>query len=172
MIWDLLDIEVPIVVAVGGAAMGLGASIALLCDVIVCAEGAVIGDPHVRAGLVAGDGGAVIWPAAVGPAIAKEHLLTGRPLDVTEAQRYGLVNRVVPADRLDDVALDLAREIATNPPLAVRYTKAAVNKGLRAQLELVFDFATALELETFRSDDHAEAVAAFVERRTPTFRGT
>ncbi len=171
MIWDLLDVDVPIIASVGGAAMGLGASIALLCDVIVCAEDAVLGDPHVRAGLVAGDGGAVIWPMAVGPAIAKEHLLTGRPLGAAEAERRGLVNRVVGRADVDDTALGIAREIAANPPLAVRYTKAAVNKGIRARMEVVFDFATALELETFRSDDHAEAVSTFVERRSPTFRG-
>lgn len=171
MMWDLLDVEVPIVASLGGAAVGLGASIALLCDVIVCADDAVIGDPHVVAGLVAGDGGAVIWPALVGPAVAKEHLLTGRPMSASDAERRGLVNRVVPHDLVDATALDLAREIAANPPLAVRYTKAAVNKGIRAQMELVFDFATALELETFRSADHVEAIAALTERRPPRFTG-
>ena len=80
LIWDLLDVELPIVAAVNGHAMGLGASIALLCDVIFMADTATIGDPHVRVGLVAGDGGAAIWPLAVGPARAKQYLLTRDPL--------------------------------------------------------------------------------------------
>lgn len=171
MIWDLLDIEVPIVAAIGGPAIGLGASIALLCDVIVAAEGVRIADPHVKVGLVAGDGGAVIWPLVLGPALAKEYLLTGKPLLAEDAARLGLVNHVVPVGELAATALDLARQIAANPPLAVRYTKAAVNKGIRERMETLFDYASALELSTFLSDDHAEAVAAAVERRPPHFTG-
>lgn len=171
MIWDLLDVEVPIVAALGGPAIGLGASIALLCDVIVAAEGVTIADPHVKVGLVAGDGGAVIWPLALGPALAKEYLLTGKPLLAEDAARLGLINHVVPADAVQSTALDLARAIAANPPLAVRYTKAAVNKGVRQRMETLFDYASALELSTFLSDDHAEALAAMAERRPPHFRG-
>lgn len=171
MIWDLLDVEVPIVAAIGGPAVGLGASIALLCDVIVAAAGVRIADPHVKVGLVAGDGGAVIWPLVLGPALAKEYLLTGAPVTAEDAARLGLVNRVVPADRLQDTALDLARAIAANPPLAVRYTKAAVNKGIRERMETLFDYAAALELSTFLSEDHAEALAAIDEGRPPKFHG-
>ena len=171
MIWDLLDCEVPIVVALGGHAMGLGASIVLLCDVIVAAENTLIGDPHVKVGLVAGDGGAVIWPAVLGPARAKQHLLTGDPLTASDAERLGLVNEVVPLDRLAETVDAVARRIAANPPVAVRYTKVAVNKGLRAALETTFDYSTALELHTFTPADHAEAVAAARERRAPRFIG-
>ncbi len=99
MIWDLLDVPLPIVCAVNGPAVGLGASIALLCDVILMAESATVADPHVRVGLVAGDGGTIAWPLAVGPARAKEYLLTGDPISALEAERVGLVNRVVPDDR-------------------------------------------------------------------------
>jgi enoyl-CoA hydratase len=105
LIWDLLDVEIPIVAAVNGHAMGLGASIALACDVILMADTATIGDPHVRVGIVAGDGGTAIWPLAVGPARAKEYLLTGDPLTAAEAERIGLVNRVVPAAELDAAAM-------------------------------------------------------------------
>ena len=171
MIWDLLDVEVPIVAAINGHAMGLGASIALLCDVVLASEGALIGDPHVTVGLVAGDGGAVIWPLAVGPALAKEYLLTGDPLPADEAHRIGLINHVLPASDLPERALAIARRIAANPPLAVRWTKAAVNKTVRAQMEVAFDYSTALELATFASADHAEAVRARIEHRTPTFEG-
>ncbi|MFZ4516980.1 MAG: enoyl-CoA hydratase/isomerase family protein [Microthrixaceae bacterium] len=171
MIWDLLDVELPVVCALNGHAMGLGASIALLCDLVVAAEGARIGDPHVRMGLVAGDGGAVIWPMVLGPARAKEHLLLGDPLTAADAERLGLVNRVVPADEVRATAMELARRLAAGPPLAVRGTKVAVNQQLRAALLASFDLSTALELSTFHSEDHAEAVAAAVEKRPPGFRG-
>lgn len=171
MIWDLLDVEVPIVAAVNGHAMGLGASLALLCDVIYMAEGATIGDPHVRVGIVAGDGGTVIWPLAVGPALAKEHLLTGDPVDAATAARIGLVNHVLPADELHDAALTMARRLAAGAPLAVRYTKQAVNKWVKQALNVSFDVATALEITTFHSEDHREALAALREKRPPRFTG-
>jgi len=172
MIWDLLDIEVPVIAAVDGPAVGLGASIALLCDMVVAAESARFSDPHVRVGLVAGDGGAVIWPLAVGPAVAKRYLLTGDPLTAAEAHRIGLVSDLVDDAELAERALALARSVAGLPPLAVRLTKAAVNKGIRQQMETVFDYATALELTTFQSADHAEAMAAIRDHRTPTFGGS
>ncbi|MBP6490027.1 MAG: enoyl-CoA hydratase/isomerase family protein, partial [Ilumatobacteraceae bacterium] len=92
MIWDLLDVEVPIVCGLNGAAAGLGASIALLCDVIVMSERAVIIDPHVNVGLVAGDGGAAVWPLLLGPLAAKRHLLLGEPLSAAEALRLGVAS--------------------------------------------------------------------------------
>ena len=171
LIWDLLDVEVPIVAAVNGHAMGLGASIALLCDVILMADTATIGDPHVKVGIVAGDGGAAIWPLAVGPARAKEYLLTGDPLTAAEAERIGLVNHVVPAAELDAAAMAFATRLAAGAPLAVRYTKLAVNKLVKDALNVAFDTSTALELLTFHSEDHAEALAAFREKRPPVFKG-
>jgi enoyl-CoA hydratase len=171
MIWDLLDVELPIVAAVNGHAMGLGASIALLCDVIFMADHATIGDPHVRVGLVAGDGGAVIWPLVLGPARAKQFLLTGDALSAQDAERMGLVNRVVPGETLEDEALAFASRLADGAPLAVRYTKMAVNKLVKDALASAFDYSTALELTTFKSDDHAEALAAIREKRKPEFKG-
>ena len=171
LIWDLLDVEIPIVAAVNGPAMGLGASIALLCDVILMADTATIGDPHVKVGLVAGDGGVAIWPLAVGPARAKQYLLTGDPVPAVEAERIGLVNRIVPAADLDREALALAQRLAAGAPLAVRYTKLAVNKLVKDALNVAFDTSTALELVTFQSEDHQEALAAIREKRPPTFTG-
>jgi enoyl-CoA hydratase len=171
LIWDLLDVEIPIVAAVNGPAMGLGASIALLCDVIFMADTASIGDPHVRVGIVAGDGGAAIWPLAVGPARAKQYLLTGDPVTAVEAERIGLVNRVVPAADLDAEAMALATRLAAGAPLAVRYTKLAVNKLVKDALNVAFDTSTALELLTFHSADHEEALAAIREKRPPQFKG-
>ncbi|MEW6273015.1 MAG: enoyl-CoA hydratase-related protein [Thermodesulfobacteriota bacterium] len=171
MIWDLLDVEVPIVAAVNGPAIGLGASIALLCDVIFAADGATFADPHVRVGIVAGDGGVAIWPLALGPARAKQYLLTGDALSAAEAERIGLVNFVVPAGELQQRALDFAQRLAAGAPLAVRYTKLAVNKLVKDALNVAFDASTALELVTFRSEDHREALAALREKRPPRFRG-
>jgi enoyl-CoA hydratase len=171
LIWDLLDVELPIVAAVNGHAMGLGASIALLCDVIFMADSATIGDPHVRVGIVAGDGGTVIWPLAVGPARAKQYLLTGDPVSAVEAERIGLVNRVVPAADLEREALAFAQRLAAEAPLAVRYTKLAVNKLIKDALNVSFDVATALELVTFQTADHQEALAAIREKRPPKFEG-
>ncbi len=171
LIWDLLDVEVPIVAAVNGHAMGLGASIALLCDTIFMADTATIGDPHVRVGIVAGDGGVAIWPLALGPARAKEYLLTGEPLSATEAERIGLVNHVVPAAELDAKATAFVARLAAGAPLAVRYTKLAVNKLVKDALNVAFDTSTAYELLTFHSEDHAEALAALREKRPPAFKG-
>lgn len=169
LIWDLLDVRIPIVAAVNGHAMGLGASIALLCDVIFLAESALIGDPHVKVGIVAGDGGTIAWPLAVGPALAKQYLLTGDPVPATEAHRIGLVNFVTPDDECLDQAIEFARRIAATAPMAVQYTKLAINKLLKDTANNAFDVATALELITLGSDDHGEALTALRERRNPTF---
>ena len=171
MMNDLLDCPLPIVCAVNGHAVGLGASVALFCDVIYIASNARIGDPHVKVGVVAGDGGSVIWPMLVGPARANEYLLTGDLLGAAEAERIGLVNHVCePAALLDD-AMAMARRLAAGAPLAVRYTKLAVNKLIKDALNTNFDTSTALELLTFKSSDHAEAMQAIREKREPNFKG-
>jgi enoyl-CoA hydratase len=171
IVWDLLDVELPIVAALNGPAVGLGASIALLCDVILAADTATIADPHVRVGIVAGDGGVAIWPLVLGPARAKALLLTGDRVDAATAERWGLVNRVVPAAELLGAARAMADRLAAGAPLAVRYTKLAINKWIRAQAELAFDYSTALEIVTFQSEDHREALAAMREKRAPRFEG-
>ena len=171
LIWDLVDIEIPIVAAVNGPAIGLGATIALLCDVIMLADNATIADPHVRVGIVAGDGGTAIWPLLVGPARAKEYLLTGDSLSAAEAERIGLVNRVVAAEELQSEALKLAERFAAGAPLAIQYTKAAVNNLVKEALSTSFDFAVGHELVTFLSEDHKEALAAIRAKRPPRFLG-
>jgi enoyl-CoA hydratase len=171
LIYDLLDVELPIVAALNGPAVGLGASIALLCDVIFMAETASVADPHVRVGIVAGDGGTAIWPLVLGPARAKQYLLTGDPVPAADAERMGLVNRVVAPDALQEEALAFARRLAEGAPLALRYTKLAVNQTLRQAATVAFDVATALEIVTFPSADHREALAALREKRKPRFEG-
>jgi enoyl-CoA hydratase len=171
IIIDLLEVEQPIIAAVNGAATGLGATLALFSDVIIAAENAKIGDPHVRVGVVAGDGGAVIWPWLVGAARAKEFLMTGDLLSAQEAERIGLINRVVPQDKLLSTALELATRLANGPTKAIRWTKVSVNKILRDTANLVLDTSLALEKHCFYTEDHKEAVRAFVEKREPKFTG-
>ena len=172
LIWDMLDIQVPIVAAINGHAVGLGASIGLLCDIIFVAESAIISDPHVSVGIVAGDGGTIIWPLAVGPALAKQYLLTGDPINAAEAHRIGLINFVSSNDEVVDDAIAYATKLAAKAPLAVQYTKVAVNKLLKDAANTAFDTATALELLTFQSEDHPEALAAIAEKREPNFKGS
>jgi enoyl-CoA hydratase len=172
IIWDQLDIEPPIVCALNGPAVGLGASIALMCDVIVMSEDAALIDPHVKVGLVAGDGGAAIWPLLVGPLAAKRHLMLGQPLGAAEAFRLGVAAEVCPRADVAEVAQRWADDLAAQPPLAVQGTKIAVNQQIKQALLTSFDVSTALEMTCFHTDDHAEAVAAFVEKRRPEYRGS
>jgi enoyl-CoA hydratase len=151
--------------------MGLGASVALLCDVIFMARSATIGDPHVKVGIVAGDGGTIAWPLAVGPARAKQYLLTGDPVTADEAERIGLVNFVVEDGKLHAAALDFAKRLAAGAPLAVQSTKAAVNAAVKGAAVQAFDQAAAFEIATFATEDHREALAALHEKRSPRFVG-
>jgi len=167
----LLELEKPIICRLNGAAAGLGASIALLCDVIIADETAKIGDPHVKVGLVAGDGGAVIWPQLIGYARAKEMLLTGEMLDASEASAMGLINHALPADQLDAKVDEVAGKILDNPRWAVRWTKTATNLPLRDIANRVMDAAIAYEINSNSTRDRQEAVTAFVEKRAPNFTG-
>jgi enoyl-CoA hydratase len=171
LIWDLLDVEVPIVCGLNGSAAGLAASVALLCDVVVMSENARIVDPHVLVGLVAGDGGAAIWPLLLGPLAAKRHLMLGDPLDAAEAHRLGVAAEVCAAGDVGARALAWARRLAAGAPLAVQGTKIAVNAQIKRALLDSFDLSMALEIPCFFSADHVEAVDAYVEKRAPRFEG-
>jgi enoyl-CoA hydratase len=171
IIWDLLDVEVPIVCALNGSAAGLAASIAMLSDLIVMSERAVIVDPHVNVGLVAGDGGAAIWPLVLGTLAAKRHLMLGDPLTAAEALRLGVAAEVCAPEDVHERAIAWAARIAAQPPIAVRGTKIAVNQQVKRALLDSFDLSTALEVPCFISRDHVEAIDAIREHRTPTFEG-
>lgn len=171
LVTHLLDVEQPIVAAVNGDAAGLGATLALFCDVIFAAENARIGDTHVKMGLVAGDGGTVIWPVLVGMARAKQYLLTGDWITGREAERLGLVNFAVPADAVVPQATAFARRLANGAPMAIRWTKFALNKLLREQVNLALDTSMFLEAATMGTEDLKEAATAFLEKRQPQFRG-
>lgn len=168
----LLDMPMAMVAAVQGDALGLGATVVLACDAVVMARKARLGDPHVRIGLVAGDGGCLMWPHAAGMLRAKRHLLTGDPLSAPDAYAMGLVTDLVESP--DDVlpaALTLADRIAALPPLAVRGTKLALNAVLKRRAEEVFELALAQEVATLASEDLLEAIRAHKEQRPASFRG-
>jgi enoyl-CoA hydratase len=171
ILFSQLDLDKPLVCALNGHATGLGASLALLCDVVIAAQGAKIGDPHVSVGLVAGDGGALIWTQLVGYARAKRYLLTGDLMTATEAERIGLVSEVVADGQTLPVAMALAQRLAAGATQAIRWTKISTNLPLKALIHAHFDAGLAYELLSNRTADHAEAVAAFRERRRPKFTG-
>jgi enoyl-CoA hydratase/carnithine racemase len=168
---NMLDVEQPIIGAINGDAVGLGATIALFCDVVVASDKARFADTHVRVGIAAGDGGAVIWPLLIGPARAKEFLMRGNFVSGTDAARMGLVNYAVAPDQVMGKAGELARELADGPTWAIRWSKLSVNKWLKQQLNLIIDASLAYEMVTFTTEDHREAAQAFVEKRKPRFRG-
>lgn len=171
IVYAMLDCPKVLIAKLNGAATGLGASVALLCDLAYAATHAKIGDPHVKMGLVAGDGGALIWPQLIGFARAREYLFTGDLLEAPEAERLGLINRSVPAAELDATVDAMAQRLANGAFKAISLTKASVNLALRHLADTVMPAAIAYEDLTARSHDHAEAVRAFREKRQPVFQG-
>ena len=167
----LLEAHIPILSAVNGYAMGLGATLALLCDVVVAGESAVFADTHVKLGIGAGDGGQVIWPFLMGINRAKYFLMTGDRIDATEAERLGLVNFVVPDDELMDKALEIADRLAAGPGLAIAASKVPINNWLRTVSAQVLPLSLSMEGATMQSADAKEAATAFGEKRDPQFEG-
>ena len=165
LVHRMLEIEKPIVAMVNGPAIGLGLTIALLCDSVLMADDATIGDPHVNLGLVAGDGAAVVLPVLIGPHRAKELLLTGKLITGTEAAAMGMINRSVPAGELAAAAYGLAREFAAQPTYAARATKMAVNRYLRWMVEQTLDVSLAYEAISRELPEYPEAVEAWKQRR-------
>jgi enoyl-CoA hydratase/carnithine racemase len=145
--------------------------VALLCDVIFMAESARIGDTHVNMGLVAGDGGAVIWPLLIGPHRAKEYLMSGKLISGPEAAAMGLVNHCVPDAKLLDEAVAYARSLADGPQAAIRWTKLAINQHLWQSAQLALGLGLAVEHLSAKTQDQREAVSAWVEKRKPHFTG-
>lgn len=171
LIDTLMRVEKPLIAQVNGPAVGLGATIALYCDIVYMADEAKIGDRHVNVGLVAGDGGSALWPLLIGPSRAKELLLTGRMLTGQEAARMGVVSRSVPAAELPHMVNNLANELAALPPYAVRATKTSINKMIQLQVAQIMDLSLAYEHLSMKQDDHQEALRAFAEKRAGVYRG-
>jgi len=166
------DCPLPVVTALQGDAVGLGATLILATDAVVAARTARISDPHVMIGLAAGDGGCISWPLSTSFIKAKRYLLTGDRLNAEEAYAMGLVTDLVDAP---EAVLPAARNIATRicalPPLAVAATKRVLNQIFRNRMDAVFEFGISAEMRTFVTEDVVEAISAFREKRTPNFRG-
>lgn len=171
MLFAMLDCPKVVIAQVNGDAIGLGGTLALLTDIVVAAEHARIGDPHVKVGFTAGDGGAIIWPQLVGFARAKRYLLTGDLIAAPDAERIGLIAHCVPADALDRTVQDLAEGFAHGPIKAIQWTKVAINIQLKQLAHSMLDASVAYENLSNYTKDHAEAVRAFLEKRKPVFRG-
>jgi enoyl-CoA hydratase len=168
----LARVSKPVIAAVSGFSLGGGFELALLCDMIVAAESAKFGLPEVTIGVIPGGGGTQRLTRAVGKALAMEMILNNRHLSAAEAEKYGLVNRVFPDERMLDEALSLAADIAARSPLSLRLAKEAVNAAFEGSLSETLDDERRLFQLTFASEDQKEGMAAFLEKRKPTWKGT
>ena len=171
IVFGLLELEKPIICRLNGAAAGLGATIALMCDIVIASDKAMLGDPHVCMGLVAGDGGCVIWPQLIGFNKAKELLMLGDMLKAPEADKYGLFNHLVAHDELDAKTDEIADRLAAGATRAIRFTKITANIPLRRIAAELMDASLPYEALTNLTRDHQEAVNAFNEKRRAQFTG-
>jgi enoyl-CoA hydratase len=168
LVYNIVNCSKPIVAAIDGPCVGAGLAIAMLADISIAAPGAKIVDGHTRLGVAAGDHAVIVWPLLCGMAKAKYHLLLCEPVDGVEAERIGLVSLCVPADELEERALEIARRLAAGSQAAIRHTKLALNNWLRAAGP-AFDASLALEFLDMTGPDVAEGVAAVREKRRPSF---
>lgn len=171
IVYSMLDCEIPIIGRINGAAVGLGATLALLCDITVMDRDGRIGDPHVRVGLNAADGGGFLWPAVIGYGRARELLLTGALLSADEAHQLGAIGHVVSAEDLDATVDGLVAKLRHGAAKAIRWTKAGYTIPLRQLAHGHMDAGTAYECLTNLTQDHREAVDAFEAKRKPVFVG-
>jgi enoyl-CoA hydratase/carnithine racemase len=171
IIFALEDLDKPILAAINGAAMGAGLDMAIMCDLRVCSDRAKLSESYILMGLVAGDGGAYFLPRLIGIGKALELLWTGDVLSPQEALEIGLVNRVVPHDRLMEETMILAEKIASKPPLAIRMMKRAVYQAQSSTLRSHLDYISSQLALLSETQDHQEAAKAFLEKRKPVFVG-
>jgi enoyl-CoA hydratase/carnithine racemase len=150
----------------------LGCSLALFCDFVYATPDAIFADPHVSVGLVAGDGGALIWPQLIGYARARRYSLTGDTIRGARAAEIGLITEAVPSKDLDAVVDDLAARLRSGAPYAIRWTKASINAGLKVMANAVIDRTGAWENMTQMTNDNRIALEAFLAKEKPTFTGT
>jgi enoyl-CoA hydratase/carnithine racemase len=166
------SVDVPIIAAINGPAIGAGCDLACMCDIRIAAETAIFAESFVKIGLIPGDGGAWLLPRIVGFSKACELALTGDTIDAAEALTCGLVSKIVPPSGLMAEAISIAERIARNPPHAVRLTKRLLREGQTASLTGLLELSAALQAVVHCTGDHDEAVAAFLERRPPVFSGS
>jgi enoyl-CoA hydratase/carnithine racemase len=162
---EMLNVRVPVVAAVNGAAIGLGCTLATLCDIVFLADTARMADPHVTVALVAGDGGAVTWPHMTSMLKVKQYLLTGDPVPPAEAVAIGLANFVVPADEIMARATTFAHRLAALPPQAVQDTKSVLNQQLRLSAVAALGYGLAAETHSHDTPEYAAVPEKFRSRK-------
>ena len=164
-------LEVPVIAALNGAAIGAGLDLALMCDVRIASDRATFAESFVRLGLVSGDGGAWLLQRAIGPARAAQMTLTAATIDAATAAAWGLVSEVVAADALEGRAMAIATQIAAHPPHSVRLNKRLLRDSARLGLHESLELAASLQSIAQHTEDHREALLAFTEKRKPQFHG-
>ncbi|MEY2884211.1 MAG: hypothetical protein RL490_1935 [Pseudomonadota bacterium] len=167
----MMELEVPAIAAINGHAVGLGCDLACLCDMRIAAESALFACSFIKVGIVPGDGGAWSLARVVGYAMAAELFFTGERFDAARAKEIGLVSRVVPDAELLPAALALAEKVTANPARALRLTKRLLREAQNARMDQILELSAAFQALAHETDDHAEAVAAFLEKRPPLFTG-
>ena len=165
----LYNLDVPVICAINGPAVGAGLDLTCMCDIRIASEKATFAESFVRVGIVPGDGGAWLLPRAVGMARASEMAFTGEAIDAQQALAWGLVSRVVPHDDLLTEARALAAKIAANPGAVMRMTKRLLREGERSSLESLLEISAGYQAIAHKTVDHREAVTAFIEKRAPRF---
>ncbi len=164
------NLDVPIIAAVNGPAIGAGCDLTCMCDIRIAAESAQFAESFVKLGIIPGDGGAWLLPRAIGMAKAAEMAFTGDAIKAQEALEFGLVSQVVPDDQLMQTAMELAERIAVNPPLSVRMAKQLLREGQRTELDTHLQMAAVMQATAHRTKDHKEAMDAIFEKRKGTFK--
>lgn len=167
----LFNLEVPVIAAVNGAAVGAGLDLACMCDVRIASDKARFAESFVKLGIIPGDGGAWLLTRLIGMSHAAEMAFTGDTIDARQAEQWGLVSRVVPPEELMPAARALAERIAANPGHAVRLAKRLLRESLHTRLDTLLEMAAAFQSLSHQTQDHREAVAAFLEKRPPVFKG-
>lgn len=165
----LYNLDIPVIAAINGPAIGAGLDLSCMCDIRIASEKAIFAESFVKLGIVPGDGGAWLLQRAVGASKAAEMAFTGDVLNADQALACGLVSRVVSHSSLMDETLNLARRIAANPSGALRMTKRLLREGERSSLESLLELSAGYQAIAHMTPDHHEAVNAFIEKRTPRF---
>jgi enoyl-CoA hydratase/carnithine racemase len=168
---SLWGLEVPLIAAVNGAAIGLGNDVACLADMRIAADNAIFGATFLKIGLVPGDGGSWILPRTIGHARAAELFFTGDTIDAATALSWGLVSRVVPAATVMEEARALAAKIVRQPPDVLRMTKRMMREGQNVSFDIIMEMSAAYQSLAHLTEDHQEAVSAFFEKRPGHYRG-
>jgi len=167
----LYGLDVPVIAAVNGPAIGAGLDLACMCDIRIASEKALFAESFVKVGIVPGDGGAWLLPRVIGMPRASLMAFTGDTIDAAKALEYGLVAEVVPSEELHSHAFELAHRIAANPSHALRLTKRLLREGQHMRLDSLLEMSAAFQALSHHTEDHLEAVNAFIQRRNPKYTG-